>query len=529
MVKTSTLLNYSFDFKLIIPELFLIFVISVLLLFALLTNNRLSLMNSSFLKGYLNSFKTFSFINPIFFLSILSLFFYLLLSINQLYFNTPLIPIFNSLFIYGYSVIVSKILLTLFSFPILYQTKRYLLDKNLHLYEVFILYFILLLSGVLIISSNDFLSFYLSFELQSLILYIFISLKRDSIYSVEAGIKYFILSAISSAFLLYGIALFYGYLGLTNFNAISKAFSYPFEDTLELTLLLPVFVALLLVLFSIFFKLSIAPFHIWTPDVYQGAPLFTTIILSTFSKFVFSLFLLKFFTTYNIVKPIIWYIPWFNQLLHGVSFFSIIIGSIGALAQTSLKRIFAYSTITHIGFIILTLSQGSYSSQVVFLAYLFIYIFLSLNFFTIILSVKEQVSFKPLRFLNQLPTLFTFNPILAFCLLLNLFSLAGIPPVIGFWIKYLVFQELILNSSTFFYFFVLVFIILTSISTFYYIRLIKIIFFDNPINFNFYYPLSRTTSLIISFNLLINLFLLLKFDLVLNFSKLLIFEFTNFF
>jgi NADH-quinone oxidoreductase subunit N len=341
-------------------------------------------------------------------------------------------------------------------------------EKTLRSYEFPILILFATLGMCLIISSNDLIVFYLGVELQSLCLYVLASYKRNSNFSAEAGLKYFVLGSFASGFLIFGSSLIFGFLGTTNFNEIVLLLAFKNLGTLKA----PVLLGLLFILVGILFKLPAAPFHNWAPDVYEGAPTIVTAFFAIVPKIAIVGVLGR--ILYVVFLSFSYY--WIH-ILTFCAILSLIIGSLGALFQTSIKRFLAYSTITHVGFMLVGLSTGSLIGLSSSLLYLFVYISLNLGFFIILVGVRKGRSKKELVTINDLVVLSQSNPVLGFFVTLNLFSMAGIPPLIGFYSKFL-----ILFSAVYSKLWLLAFIsvLVSVISCAYYIRLVKIIYFGKP-------------------------------------------------
>jgi|TARA_B110000211_G_C14041519_1_gene537000 NADH-quinone oxidoreductase subunit N len=355
----------------------------------------------------------------------------------------------------------------------------YLEKEGFNMFEYNLLILFSIFGILCFISSYDLVSLYLALEVQSLSFYILATLKRDSGFSTEAGLKYFILGALSSGFLLFGISLVYGLTGTTNFESLTKivlnfdlyesignfsALTFSFSDRLVL--------GLLFIMFGLFFKLSAAPFHMWSPDVYEGSPTSVTILFAVVPKIglfvVFSRLL--FFTFYDLIGV------WQNVLII-VSLLSIMIGTFGALRQYRIKRFLAFSSITHVGYLLIAFSTGTFEGLGALFFYLVIYIVMSLNIWAIVilLEIRKKKNIR-LKYLTDLQNLSRNNPVLSLTLLVNLFSMAGVPPLAGFYAKVYVFFSAIEISLNIL---VIIGILLSVISAFYYIRFIKIIYFDN--------------------------------------------------
>ena len=305
-----------------------------------------------------------------------------------------------------------------------------------------ILIVIVALSSLLLVSSINWLSIYLAIELQTLTLFILTALKRDSAYGTEAGLKYFVLGAVSSGLFLFGCALLYGLTGDTSIQGISA--------------MLTADVGKILITISLLFKLSAAPFHMWAPDVYEGAPTTITALLATVPKVgVFSI-LVQIGPVTNVVLV--------------CAVLSIIYGAIGALNQTKIKRLLAYSGIGHMGFILFGIAIGSFESIQASLIYVVIYVVMSICSFSIILSLKLT---KDL--IIEVSGLSRDNPVIALTLALTFLSTAGVPPLAGFLSKWLI---LLSGISSGYYLICIIAVISSVIAGVYYVRLVQIIYFQ---------------------------------------------------
>jgi len=338
--------------------------------------------------------------------------------------------------------------------------------KSLKRPEFAIILLISIVGMLLMISSNDLLSLFMSMELQSLSLYILVSFSRDDFTSSEAGVKYFIIGSLSTCIFLFGTSLVYGLVGSTSFNEISVFMSELYSTP---TMLI---VGLIFILVSLSLKISAAPFHMWTPDVYQGAPSIITTLLSTLPKIAAFAVLIRL-----LVYPFGEIIVDWGKILIILSISSMLIGSLGALRQTDLKRLMAYSTINHIGFILMGLIPGSEDGITSICIYLIFYITMNLGIFLFILNMqRDQISVTSIK---DLSGLYRTQPLTAGCVSIILFSMAGIPPMAGFIGKLIILNIVIDNNL----FFLAIIAVLTSvIAAFYYIRLIKSIFFDDPVD-----------------------------------------------
>ena len=329
-------------------------------------------------------------------------------------------------------------------------------------YSIIIKLILLSTLGImLLISSRDLIMLYLAIELLSLSFYVLAAIKRDSQHSVEAGLKYFLLGALSSGLLLFGMALIYTFTGETNFDAINQYLWYNSSaENTELTIGATfIFIALL-------FKIAAAPFHQWVIDVLEGSPTIVTAYFSTVPKIAI------FGTIIILINiPFISIYQDLQILFIACAVLSLIIGSVGALNQAKVKRLLAYSGITHIGFLLIALLPNTIFSLHAALIYFFLYIIMTFNTFAFVLSV-----FRNGNFITQLSGLSRYNPILAFTFAFTLLSIAGIPPLAGFLSKYLVLLQAV-NSGMYAIAFIAV--ISSCIATFYYLRIIKWMFFKD--------------------------------------------------
>ena len=326
-------------------------------------------------------------------------------------------------------------------------------------------YPILILSSILgmmvMISSNDLIVFYLGLELQSLALYVLASFNRDNILSSESGLKYFVLSALSSGLLLYGCSLVYGFSGSTNFTYIANS-----SSNLEYGVIF----GLVFIIVGLAFKISAVPFHMWAPDVYQGSPTSVTLFFAALPKVAALTVFIRFLYT-----PFVNLIDQWQTILVFISIASMVFGAIAAIGQSNLKRLIAYSSIGHMGYALAGLASGTNQGIQSSVTYISIYLVMTLAFFSCLFMLRKKNQFY--EKIDDLSGLSTNHPVLSFSLLIVLFSLAGIPPLAGFFAKFYIFMAVIEQSM---YFLAIVGLLSTVVAAFYYLRLIKIIYFDKP-------------------------------------------------
>ena len=354
------------------------------------------------------------------------------------------------------------------------------------------------------VSSNDLIVFYLGLELQSLALYILASIDRDNIKSSEAGIKYFVLSALSSGLLLYGCSLVYGFAGSTNFETISnntQAFN------------VGIIFGMVFILVGLAFKVSVVPFHMWTPDVYQGAPTSVTSFFSVVPKIAGMAIFIKF-----MYVPFREILDQWQYILVFMSIASMILGAVGAMAQKNIKRLMAYSSIGHMGYALAGIASGTENGFKSTLVYISIYLVMNIGAFGCILLMKRDG--KYIEEINELSGISKNHPLISLGFLVILFSLAGIPPLAGFFAKFYIFMSVIESNM---FTLAIVGLVTTVISAFYYIRIIKVMYFDDPKkSFERFTDYRIHGPIIISCILLITFFLYPSFlnDIV---SKIIIF------
>jgi len=367
--------------------------------------------------------------------------------------------LFNDSVIIDYLSSFMKIVTLLAAFLVLVISSNYL-----KMFKIFkIEYPILILSSVLgmmvMISSNDLIVFYMGLELQSLALYVLATFNRDQLKSSEAGLKYFVLSALSSGLLLYGCSLIYGFTGSTNFNLIADQLN---SNEYALTF------GIVFILVGLAFKISAVPFHMWAPDVYEGSPTTVTLFFTMVPKIAALTVFIRFL-----------YVPFFNlidqwqMILVFLSIASMLFGAVAAIGQTNIKRLIAYSSIGHVGYSLAGLATGSNDGIQSSVIYITIYILMNLGFFSCLLMMKRNNKYY--ENIEDLSGLSKNHPLLSLSLLLILFSLAGIPPLAGFFAKFYIFKSVLEQSM---YFLAIVGLLSTVIAAFYYLKIIKIIYFD---------------------------------------------------
>ena len=424
--------------NLIIPELFLTTSIMILLMIGVF---------------YKNSF------NLIFKLSTI-----ILLATFILLFNHSVdtsAKLFNNSYTIDYLSLFMKALTLVACIFVMLSSFDYIKLIGINKIEYPILILSATLGMMIMISSYDLIVFYMGLELQSLSLYVLASFNRDNYRSSEAGLKYFVLSALSSGLLLYGCSLIYGFSGSTNFDLIAQNINQLNTGSIF---------GIVFILVGLAFKVSAVPFHMWAPDVYEGSPTSVTAFFAIVPKVAALTVFIRF-----LYVPFINLVDQWQMIIIFISLASMILGAVAAIGQTNLKRLMAYSAIGHMGYALAGLATGSNEGIQSTVIYLSIYLLMNLGIFSCIFMMKRKDIFY--EDIQDLSGLSKNHPIISICLLLLLFSLAGIPPLAGFFAKFHVFMAVIKVEM---YTLAIIGLITTVISAFYYLRIIKTIYFDAP-------------------------------------------------
>ena len=336
---------------------------------------------------------------------------------------------------------------------------------KLLLFEYPVLVLLATLGMLMMVSANDLIALYLGLELQSLALYVIAAFKRDDVRSSEAGLKYFVLGALSSGMLLYGASILYGVTGSTSYATIASAVSLP-----QMTTNVGLTFGLVFVLVGIAFKIAAVPFHMWTPDVYQGAPTPVTAFFAGAPKIAAMALLLRFTQAALPAVASQW-----QQIIIFISIASMGLGAFAAIGQNNIKRLLAYSSIGHVGFALVGLAANSAEGTAGVLIYLAIYVAMTLGAFACVLSMRRGDRY--VENISDLAGLARSDLTFATILALLMFSFAGIPPLAGFWAKWYVFLPAIKAGL---YPLSVIGMIASVISAYYYLRIVKIMFFDEP-------------------------------------------------
>ncbi|MEL6504804.1 MAG: NADH-quinone oxidoreductase subunit NuoN [Pseudomonadota bacterium] len=334
--------------------------------------------------------------------------------------------------------------------------------ENFDRFEYPILVILATVGMLIMVSANDLIALYMGLELQALALYVVAAINRDSVRSTEAGLKYFVLGALSSGMLLYGASLVYGFTGHVGFEGIAEAMAG--ERSVGMIF------GIVFILAGIAFKISAVPFHMWTPDVYEGAPTPVTAFFAAAPKIAAMAMLIR--VVHGAFEPAA--LDW-RQIISFIAIASMVLGAFAAIGQNNIKRLMAYSSIGHMGFALVGLAAGSQAGVSGVILYMIIYMAMTLGTFACILAMRRNDGM--VESIQDLAGLSRTNPMLALALTILMFSLAGIPPLAGFWGKYFVFLAAIQAEL---YTLAVIGVLASVVGAFYYLRIVKLMWFDEP-------------------------------------------------
>lgn len=369
---------------------------------------------------------------------------------------------FGNQFIVDDFAVFAKILLISGAALSLILAVPYNLREGIDQFEYPILIVFAVLGMMMMVSANDLISLYLGIELQSLALYVVAAIRRDTLRSSEAGLKYFVLGALSSGILLYGMSLVYGFAGTTNFEVLANIFVADENASIG------VIVGIVFIAAGLAFKVSAVPFHMWTPDVYEGAPTPVTAFFAVAPKIAAMALFVRI-----MLEPFGDLVLEWQQVIWFVSLASMVLGSFAAIAQTNIKRLMAYSSIGHMGFVLVGLAAGNEQGVVGILVYLTIYLFMTIGTFGCILAMKRAG--RMVEDIDSVAGLSKTNPLMALALAIFMFSMAGIPPLGGFFAKFFVFKAAIDAEL---YVLAVAGLLTSVVGAFYYLRIVKLMYFD---------------------------------------------------
>ena len=452
-----------------LPELFLAGVIMLLLMFGV------------FQKGGIKDNDVAAF-NIVSMLSMVSLILAVFLLIPI---TSPRITTFADMFVIDVFAVFSKsLVLVAAAFGIL-MSRDFMERHHIARFEFPILILFAALGMMLMISANDLISLYVGLEMQSLSLYVMAAIQRDDERATEAGLKYFVLGAVASGLLLYGASLVYGFAGTTNFDALAVLFNGGETST-------GVVIGIVFILAGLSFKVSAVPFHMWTPDVYEGAPTPVTAFFAVAPKIAALALFLR-----VMIGPFGGLIEHWQQIIVLVSILSMALGAFAAINQRNIKRLMAYSSIGHVGYALVGLAAGTEIGVCGVLIYLSIYLVMNIGTFACILCMRRGG--RMVEEIDDLAGLGKTHPLLAATLVVFMFSLAGIPPLAGFFGKLYVFLAAIESGL---YLLAILGVIASVVGAFYYLRIIKIMYFDEALD-ALDKPIGRDLSAVIGVSALI--------------------------
>lgn len=340
----------------------------------------------------------------------------------------------------------------------------YIREEGMNRFEYPVLFVLATLGMLMMVSANDLIALYMGIELQSLALYVIAAFKRDSLRSTEAGLKYFVLGALSSGMLLYGCSLIYGFTGATGFDAIATAMKGQEHASIGLI------VGIVFLCAGLAFKVSAVPFHMWTPDVYEGAPTPVTAFFAVAPKIAALALFMR-----ALIVPFVAISADWQQIIVVISVASMLLGAFAAIWQNNIKRLMAYSSIGHVGYALIGLAAGSAEGVRGVLVYLAIYVAMNLGTFACILCMRRKTGM--VEGISDLAGLSKSNPLMALALAIFMFSMAGIPPLGGFFGKFYVFVAAV-NAEL--YALAVIGVLASVVGAFYYLRIIKVMYFDEP-------------------------------------------------
>nr|YP_009515521.1 NADH dehydrogenase subunit 2 [Montagnia macrospora]AVK39474.1 NADH dehydrogenase subunit 2 [Montagnia macrospora] len=407
---------------------------------------------------------------------------------------------------------LAKLFLFFISLVILALSNVYLQRLKISFFEFWVLNLLAVSAASLVLHAFDLLSLYITLEFQSLIFYILASLNRTSEFSTEAGLKYFILGAFSSVFLLIGSALLYNLTGLSNFADFSKLFAD--SSNLDFNFMLSITLSLVFILIAFLFKFNVAPFHFWSPDVYEGVPVPVTALFATLPKIAILGLIIKiiFFSFFN-------FLSFIDSFLIFCCICSSVIGVLGAFEQKKWKRFIAYSSIGHASFMLLGLLSNDFFALSSVFIFLIIYIITTLSYFLVLTNLNvfkyPKVTFS--RVITDSGNLGVNNKLLTFTVLLTMFSLAGIPPLAGFFSKLAILMGSLKNNLVSIS---ILIILLTCIASFYYLRFLKILYFDTIQSHLVLLPINFMDGFLLTFLSFITIFLFVDFNFINSVAKL---------
>ncbi|AWK85788.1 NADH-quinone oxidoreductase subunit NuoN [Azospirillum thermophilum] len=406
-------------------------------------------------------FRGDGFTRPVSYLAVVVM---LLAAVLAMGYGTGRVVTFNGMFVMDAFGVFMKVLVLIAAALSIILSLGYIEREDMARFEFPVLILFATLGMLMMISANDLISLYVGLETQSLALYVIAAFRRDHAKSSEAGLKYFVLGALSSGMLLYGASLVYGFAGTTSFDKVAALFAGGAHPSTG------VIIGLVFVAAGLAFKISAVPFHMWTPDVYEGAPTPVTAFFAAAPKVAaIALF------TRLLIEPFGHLVHQWHQIIVAASILSMILGSFAAITQTNIKRLMAYSSIGHVGYALVGLAAGTQEGVRGVLIYMALYIAMNIGAFAVILCMRSQG--RMLEEIKDLAGLSRTNPMLAAAMAVFMFSMAGIPPMAGFFGKLYVFLAAVAVGD---YTIAVIGVLTSVVGAYYYLRIVKIMYFDEP-------------------------------------------------
>jgi len=393
------------------------------------------------------------------------------------------ITVLNGMFVFDEFAGFMKLLILIGLVASLALSVRYLLQEQIARFEYPVLVLLAGIGMMLMVSANNMLGLYMGLELQSLSLYVLAAFHRSSLKSAEAGIKYFILGALSSGMLLFGISLVYGFAGSISFDVIGETL-----NSLE-TIPVGVIFGMVFILAGLAFKVSAVPFHMWTPDVYQGAPSSVTALFAIVPKVAAMGLLIRL-----LYEPFAGAMEQWVQIVYAISLASMVLGAFAGIAQNNIKRLLAYSSIGNMGYAMIGLVAGTPEGVASVILYIMIYMIMTAGVFAVVISMRRDG--LALQNIDELAGLSRYSPFMAYTMAILMFSMSGIPPMAGFFGKFAVFQAALQQEL---YILAIVGALSSVVAAYYYLRVVKVMFFDDPGEaFDKTMPFARRAVMIVS-------------------------------
>lgn len=393
------------------------------------------------------------------------------------------VSVLGGLFVFDEFAGLLKLLIIVGLIASLALSVRYLQQEQIARFEYPILVLFAGIGMMLMVSANNMLALYMGLELQSLSLYVLAAFHRNSLKSAEAGIKYFLLGALSSGMLLFGITLIYGFAGSVSFETIALTLG-----GLE-SIPVGVVVGMVFILAGLAFKISAVPFHMWTPDVYQGAPACVTALFAIVPKIAAMGLLIRL-----LFEPFAAAADEWGQIMYAVALGSMLLGAFAGLAQDNIKRLLAYSSIGNMGYAMIGLVAGTPDGVAAVVLYLLIYMLMTAGVFAVVISMRR--SGLSVQKIDDLAGLSKSNPFMAYSMAILMFSMSGIPPMAGFFGKFVIFEAAVAQEL---YVLAVIGVVSSVVAAYYYLRVVKVMFFDeatDPLDTSM--PFARRAVMLIS-------------------------------